>query len=206
MGLWLMAFMVSLNIFVIAVAAVVWYFQQGNNQEYGGKSTRNPCCTGYLWAFGWHMGSIAFGSFILSIVWSIQIVMAYVASKMKGATASNTCVSCMFGYIQYCLACFERCIQFLNKQAYIQVSFFFKQQDRPNRQKFLRGRLGRVCTSHEPRDGVQSPSDSRRWLHVPHRLRDLRRIRRLHLAHHLKHRILQRSQLNLVPCNRKIFP
>jgi hypothetical protein len=123
MGLWLMAFMVSLNVFVIAVAAVVWYFQQGNAQEHGGKSTRNPCCTGYLWAFGWHMGSIAFGSFILATVWAIQIVMAYVASKMKDAKASNGCVSCMFGYIQYCLACFERCIQFLNKQAYIQVLF-----------------------------------------------------------------------------------
>jgi hypothetical protein len=125
MGLWLIAFMVSLNVFVIAVAAVVWYFQQGNNQEHGGKSTRNPCCTGYLWAFGWHMGSIAFGSFILATVWAIQIIMTYVASKMKDAKASNACVSCMFGYIQYCLACFERCIEFLNKQAYIQVTFFF---------------------------------------------------------------------------------
>lgn len=122
MGLWLIAFMVSLNAFVVGAAAVIWYFQQGPQQENGGKSTRNPCCTGYLWAFGYHMGSIAFGSFILAVVWAIQIIFAYIQSKMKDAQAQNKCIACMFSYIQYCLNCFERCIVFLNKMAYIQIA------------------------------------------------------------------------------------
>jgi len=45
MGLWLLAFIVSLNVFVIATATVIWYFQQDSNkdQEKGKKSKRNPC-------------------------------------------------------------------------------------------------------------------------------------------------------------------
>jgi len=76
--LWLLAFIVSLNVFVIASAAVVWYYQQGpsnNDQEGLQKTTKNPCYTGFCWALGWHMGSIAFGSFILAVIWTIQIVM-----------------------------------------------------------------------------------------------------------------------------------
>jgi len=121
-GLWVLAFMVSFNVFVIAAATVIWFFQQGKGQEAGAKSKRNPCCTGLCWASGYHMGSIAFGSFILAVIWLIQIIMAYIAKKVKDSVGGNCCVKCLLCYIQCCLACFERFIQFLNKQAYIQVA------------------------------------------------------------------------------------
>lgn len=121
-GLWIIAFMVSFNVFVIASACVIWFFQQGEGQEQGKKTKKNPCCTGYVWATVWHMGSIAFGSFILASIWAIQIIMAYIDKKMKDAKAHNCCTKCIFSYIHCCLACFERFIQFLNKQAYIQVA------------------------------------------------------------------------------------
>jgi len=122
-GLWVVAFFVSLNVFVIAAAAVIWYFQQGDGQEGGPKTTKNPCCTGYCWAMGWHLGSIAFGSFILAVVWAIQLIFLYIEKKMRDSgAAKNRCVEILFKYIHYCLACFERLIQFLNKQAYIQVA------------------------------------------------------------------------------------
>lgn len=121
-GLWLIAFMVSFNVFVIAAASVIWYFQQGEGQEEGQKSKKNPCCTGYCWAMGIHMGSIAFGSFILMVVWAIQIFFAVLEYYMKDKVGKNCCVKLMFKYIHCCLACFERLIQFLNKQGYIQVA------------------------------------------------------------------------------------
>jgi hypothetical protein len=127
MGLWIVAFFVSLNVFVVAAAAVIWYFQQGGDgQEDQKKSVRNPCLTGYCWAFGIHMGSIAFGSFILATVWAIQIIFAYIERKMKDSGAGkNPFVRFLLAYVRYCLACFERLVQFLNKQAYIQVNPFF---------------------------------------------------------------------------------
>ena len=110
--------------FIVAAACVIWYFQQdsGEGQEKGKKSRRNPCCTGYCWAWGIHMGSIAFGSFILAVVWAMQIIMAYIEYKMRDAAAKNKIVKAIFACIQCCLACFERLIKFLNKQAYIQIA------------------------------------------------------------------------------------
>jgi hypothetical protein len=127
MGLWIVAFFVSLKVFVIASAAVIWYFQQGGaDQENQKKSVRNPCLTGYCWAFGIHMGSIAFGSFILAMVWAIQIIFAYIERKMKDSGAGkNPFVRFLLAYVRRCLACFERLVQFLNKQAYFQVKYFF---------------------------------------------------------------------------------
>merc|ERR1711976_282151 len=121
-GLWLVAFMVSFNVFWISSSAVIWFFQQGEGQEEGSKSRKNPCCTGWCWAAWYHMGSIAFGSFILAVIWAIQIIMAYIDRKMKDAQAKNKCIELVFKYVHCCLACFEKCIQFLNKQAYIQVA------------------------------------------------------------------------------------
>jgi len=115
--------MVSVNVFVIAAAAVIWYFQQGDDQEGGPKSKSNPCCKGYCWAFFTHCGSVAFGSFILAVIWAIQIMMHYLEQKMKETgAAKNKFMECLFKYIHCCLACFERFIQFLNKQAYIQIA------------------------------------------------------------------------------------
>ena len=123
--LWLMAFILMLNVFVIAAAAVIWYFQQGG-EDCGQENAKvsNPCYTGYCWAIGRHMGSVAFGAFILAVVWLIQIVVGYIHQKLRdsGAT-SNKCIECLMKYAHYCLRCFERCIQFLNKMAFIQVTF-----------------------------------------------------------------------------------
>lgn len=69
------------------------------------------------------MGSIAFGSFILAAIWAIQIIFLYIEKKMKDAgEAKNGFIKCVFAYVHYCLAAFERLIKFLNKQAYIQIA------------------------------------------------------------------------------------
>jgi len=69
------------------------------------------------------MGSVAFGAFILAVIWAIQIVMLYIEKKMRDAgLAKNKFMELLFKYIHCCLACFERLIKFLNKQAFIQVA------------------------------------------------------------------------------------
>ena len=49
--LWMIAYIVMMQVFVIAAAACVWYFQQGDAQSSTNKSKRNPLCTAYCWAF-----------------------------------------------------------------------------------------------------------------------------------------------------------
>lgn len=71
-----------------------------------------------------HLGSLAFGSFILAVIWTIKYILMYIAAKMKMVDKSGkNCVlrwliSCLLCYV----TCFERFIKFLNKNAYIQVA------------------------------------------------------------------------------------
>jgi len=121
--LWLMAFILMMQVFIIAAAACVWYFQQGDYQEATNKSKRNPLCTAYCWAFTYHMGSIAFGSFILAVIWAIQIILEYIYQQYKKHNpGENKFIECVFKIVKCIVACFERCVKFINQMAFIQIA------------------------------------------------------------------------------------
>ncbi len=61
-GLWLISFNLATNIFVIASMAATWYFSQSDGINFW---------TGFCWAYTYHIGSLAFGSFIVALIWFI---------------------------------------------------------------------------------------------------------------------------------------
>ena len=68
--LWNIAFIHSLSNFVITAAVCVWY--------YNGQEKIHGLINKSFWmAFRYHLGTIAFGSFILAIVWVIRIIVEY---------------------------------------------------------------------------------------------------------------------------------
>ena len=62
-GLWLISFTISTNIFTIAAMAATWYFSAADD---GISMFRGMC-----WAYSYHLGSLAFGSFIIALIWFI---------------------------------------------------------------------------------------------------------------------------------------
>lgn len=85
---------------------------------------RSPCCQGLKWAFWSNMGSIALGSSILSVIWVFQILFGYAKTKLKQNTGDkgNIFIKACLCCTTCCVSCFERCIEFLNQQAYIQIA------------------------------------------------------------------------------------
>lgn len=73
-------------------------------------------------AFRYHLGSLAFGSFILAVVQFIRVVLEYVKWQTKAAGGNNKCTKCILDCLSCVVACFERCIEYLNKNAYIQIA------------------------------------------------------------------------------------
>lgn len=75
-------------------------------------------------AFRYHFGTLAFGSFILALVWIIKTILAYVSAKLKaeGVTDQSKLVEWIINCLQCYVNCFERFIKFLNKNAYIQTA------------------------------------------------------------------------------------
>lgn len=102
--------------YAIIVGVSAWYFTSAHD-----KRGRFSLTRGFYWAFRYNFGSLAFGSFLLAIVWTIRIVFEYLDNKMKKLKENNQLASCISSGIRCCLACFDRFIRFLNVNAYIHV-------------------------------------------------------------------------------------
>uniref|UniRef100_A0A8C5I0Q7 Choline transporter-like protein n=1 Tax=Gouania willdenowi TaxID=441366 RepID=A0A8C5I0Q7_GOUWI len=75
-------------------------------------------------ALRYHAGTLAFGSLILSIIQIIRVLLEYLDHKLKGvenkfAKFFMTCLKC-------CFWCLEKCVKFLNRNAYIMTAIYGK--------------------------------------------------------------------------------
>jgi hypothetical protein len=71
-GLWVNAFLIGCFQFIVAAACATWYFS--HTSDTAGKGS---ICIGIKWILIYHMGSIAFGSFIIALVQFIRIIFEY---------------------------------------------------------------------------------------------------------------------------------
>jgi hypothetical protein len=73
--LWLNAFIIGIAQFMISAAAALWYFSSSSDSNGSGSLMR-----GFYWVFRYHLGSIAFGSFLIALVQFIRIIFEYYRS------------------------------------------------------------------------------------------------------------------------------
>ncbi|XP_069561013.1 choline transporter-like protein 2 isoform X1 [Brachyistius frenatus] len=75
-------------------------------------------------ALRYHTGSLAFGSLILSLVQVIRVLLEYLDHKLKGA--QNKFAKFLLRCMKCCFWCLEKCIKFLNRNAYIMIAIYGK--------------------------------------------------------------------------------
>mmetsp|Transcript_80354 Transcript_80354/g.260323 ORF Transcript_80354/g.260323 Transcript_80354/m.260323 type:complete len:934 (-) Transcript_80354:238-3039(-) len=109
--LWNNAFMVAVGQTIIAGACAVWFFA-ANGSTPVSRSVRNTC--------RYHLGSLAFGSFIIAVVMFVRWWLYFLQKQAE--QQKNRVMACILRVTQCCLACFERFLKFLTKNAYIQVA------------------------------------------------------------------------------------
>lgn len=107
---WGISFYMSANIFVLAAMSAGWYFGRYDGQSVG-------LCTAIWWAYFYHLGTLAFGSFIIALLWFAQLVLNYMYQKLKEVGQDSIIFKCASCFI----ACFERFMRFFNKHAFIEV-------------------------------------------------------------------------------------
>jgi len=113
--LWIMAFILACAQFVIIVGVCSWYFSHNSDAE-GDASFMD----GLKWIFQYHLGSLAFGSFIVAVVWMIRIIFESIRKKIEnGDPTQNPAVKCLLCCCSCCLACIDKFVQYINKNAYI---------------------------------------------------------------------------------------
>jgi len=105
--------------FVLAHAVQHWYFTP---YEGGRKEDVDcfPLAKGYTVGIFFHVGSFAFGSFIIAATRVVRIVLSFLAKQARGEgnvvgeVAANCCM-CV-------VSCFQRSMEFLNKNAYMDIA------------------------------------------------------------------------------------
>ena len=112
---WVNAFVIGVTQFIIAAAAVIWYFDQGSDKK------QDCVGTGIRWVWRYHLGTIALGAMIIAICQTIRVVFEYYRRKIQSAAPSKLvkALLCLTGYLLWCL---EKCIKYITKNAYIQCA------------------------------------------------------------------------------------
>jgi hypothetical protein len=68
----MVSFLLACSHFIIASATCIWYFGPSR------ALYKNPIQTSIFWLIRYHLGSIAFGSILLAIVWALRILAQYI--------------------------------------------------------------------------------------------------------------------------------
>ncbi|KAJ6653444.1 hypothetical protein lerEdw1_009197, partial [Lerista edwardsae] len=118
--LWCINFVIALGQCVLAgaFASYYWAFKKPNDI---------PICavgSAFIRTLRYHIGSLAFGSLILTIVQAIRLVLEYVDHKLKGV--ENPVTRCLTCCLRCCFWCLEKFIKFLTRNAYIMIAVYGK--------------------------------------------------------------------------------
>jgi len=94
-----------------------WYFSREKSRV--GSLTVISSISASMW---YHSGTAAFGSLIIAIIKMIRAALAYL--QRKAEEMDNGIAKAILCCLQCCFWCLEKCMRFLNKNAYIQCAIF----------------------------------------------------------------------------------
>ncbi|CAM9740665.1 unnamed protein product, partial [Pylaiella littoralis] len=114
---WTSEFIVAMGQVVVAMAVASWYFCR-DKSAIGSGTVLSAIKTSLFY----HSGTAAFGSLIIAIIKTIRAIVAYIQKKTKDT--HNKILQAVLCCVQCCLWCLEKCMKFLNKNAYIQTAIF----------------------------------------------------------------------------------
>lgn len=100
---------------MLTAIACIWYFAPNRDK------LNSPVCRAFSWALWVHIGTVAFGSLLLAIIWAVQIVLAYIHKKVVENQGKDSALRWLVGCLQCCAACFERIIKYISRHAYVET-------------------------------------------------------------------------------------
>lgn len=116
---WISSFLIACNDFAVICASATWYFSRKDIRDSDGIPGDSDVLKGFWWTFRYQTGTLALGSFILTLVWLIRTIFEYLGEQVNNASGGNKCTECLLSCIRCCLDCFDRFIRYLNRNAFI---------------------------------------------------------------------------------------
>lgn len=123
MMIWVSELCSAMSQFVLSYVTQRWYFTPYRKGCIGRGKVNLPGFA-ILQAYGigacCHIGSLAFGAVVIAFTRVLRMALAYIGRE--SSAAGNCCAACLAKVAFCCLTCCEGCIQFLNKNAYMDIA------------------------------------------------------------------------------------
>ncbi|KAK6493938.1 choline transporter-like protein 1 [Huso huso] len=108
--IWISEFILACQQMTVAGAVVTYYFTRDK------ANLTLPILASVFRLFRYHIGTVAKGSFIITLVKIPRLILMYIHSQLKGK--ENACARCILKTCICCLWCLEKCLNCLNQNAY----------------------------------------------------------------------------------------
>uniref|UniRef100_A0A7N9APK3 Choline transporter-like protein n=1 Tax=Mastacembelus armatus TaxID=205130 RepID=A0A7N9APK3_9TELE len=118
--LWCVNFVIALGQCTLAGAFASYYWAFNKPADI----PMFPVCGGFMRALRYHVGSLAFGALILTLVQIARMILEYIDHKTR--SAQNAVARFILCCMKCCLWCLEKFIKFLNRNAYIMIAIYGK--------------------------------------------------------------------------------
>jgi len=119
-SIWILSVVTALSQFVIAYSVQLWYFTPCSSSGRKVGVHTCPLWRGYFIGFFYHLGSLAFGAFLVTVLFVLRVVLGALARAADHE--GNRALGCIFACLMCCVHCYERFIEFLNKNAYMDIA------------------------------------------------------------------------------------
>eukprot|EP00041_Stephanoeca_diplocostata_P020494 m.460343 g.460343 ORF g.460343 m.460343 type:complete len:685 (+) comp21592_c0_seq1:197-2251(+) len=119
---WISQFVLACEELSLAGCVTEWYVRM-HETKFGAYFRSCYRTTRY------HLGTVAFGSLIIAIVQFLRVMLEWVDKKIQAAAESQGAVSKQIARFamcccRCCLWCLEKCLKFINKNAYIETALY----------------------------------------------------------------------------------
>ncbi|KAM4629945.1 choline transporter-like protein 4 [Polymixia lowei] len=118
--LWCVNFVIALGQCTLAgaFASYYWAFTKPSDIP------MFPLTAAFMRSLRYHVGSLAFGALILTLIQIVRILLEYIDHKTR--SAQNACARFLMCCLKCCFWCLEKFIKFLNRNAYIMIAVYGK--------------------------------------------------------------------------------
>jgi len=116
----------GITLMTISGAVSMWYFRPYDNDDNRSDKERTleprPVLKSLKRTIRYHAGSVALGSFLVAVVQLVRSILAYLDSQTKGMQEKNCCLKLVFKCVACILYCFEKCMKFITRSAFVLVA------------------------------------------------------------------------------------
>lgn len=110
--IWISEFILACQQMTVAGSVVIYYFTRDKSQL-----PITPILSAVMQLMRYHLGTVAKGAFIITLVEIPRLTLSYISTQLKGS--ENACARCMLKSCVCCLWCLEKCLSYLNQNAYV---------------------------------------------------------------------------------------